>query len=91
NFQLENANITSKKLFSAHDATNITIKNAIIHSADSNINLIDVRDLTFENVRFEVPGDEIITNISGKLSNDIQFKNTDPKKPKGWVNKYWRK
>lgn len=91
NFQLENANINSEKLFNAHDATNITIKNAIIHSAESNINLVDVRNLTFENVKFEVPGNEIITNISGELSNDIQFKNTEPRKPKGWIKEYWSK
>ncbi|RZJ86962.1 MAG: glycoside hydrolase family 28 protein, partial [Chryseobacterium sp.] len=90
NFQLENISINSKNLFSALDARAITIKNGIIKSEDAVISLIDVRDLTFKNIRFETPGGDVTTVISGDLSKDIQFKNTTPKKPKGWSTSNWK-
>ncbi len=89
NFTLENAMVNSKKLFTAHDAKNITIKNVMVQSQDSLIKLVDTRNLTFENVIFKTPGNEIVSDISGELSEHIQFKNTSPKKPKGWRTNKW--
>jgi len=53
--------------------------------------LVDTRNLTFDKVVFNVPGNEPIANISGELSDDISFKNTVPEKPKAWAAKQWRK
>ncbi len=91
NFSLENADVTSRNLIKAIDAKDILIKNAIIRSQDSLIQLVDARNVTFENVKFEVPGKEVVTTITGPLSDDIKFKNTIPEKPKGWADKTWEK
>jgi polygalacturonase len=90
NFTLENATVNSKKLFTAHDAKNITIKNVVVQSPDSLIKLVDTRNLTFENVQFKTPGNEIISEVSGELSENIQFKNTVPDRPKGWKTSRWK-
>ncbi|RRN78116.1 glycoside hydrolase family 28 protein [Pseudoxanthomonas sp. SGD-10] len=79
NFVLENAYINSKRLFDAHDAKNITIKNTFIKSPDSLIRLNDVSNLTFKNVEFQVNGSEVYTEVDGKLSKSILFKNVIPK------------
>jgi len=89
NFYLENANVTSEKLFSAMDAKNINLKNVIVRSRDSLIKLVDTRNLTFENVEFKTPGKEIVSEVSGELSDSIKFINTIPEKPKGWTTKNW--
>ncbi len=81
NFILENAHINSKRLFTAHDAKDISIKNTFIKSQDSVIKLTDVRNLKFENVEFNVNGGKVFTEIEGELSKNIQFKNTKPRKP----------
>ena len=91
NFSLENAEVNSRNLIRSVDANGITIKNAIIRSQDSLINLVDTRNVTFENVKFEVPGGEVVTNVSGPLSENIKFKNTVPAKPKGWSDTSWDK
>jgi hypothetical protein len=88
---IENATITCDKLFSAHDAKDITIRNATIQSQDSVITLLDSRRVSFENVRFTVPGNELFTKISGELSDSIQFLNCSPQKPKGWLLTTWNK
>ncbi|MEJ6980413.1 glycoside hydrolase family 28 protein [Pedobacter sp. P351] len=84
NFTLENADITTTNLIRATDAKDITIKNAVIRSQDSLISLTDVRNLLFKNVVFKVPGDELIVNDSGDLSDNIKFRNTVPRKPENW-------
>jgi hypothetical protein len=73
NFHLENATINSKKLFTAHDAKNITIKNAIIQSQDSLIKLTDVSNLKFKNVEFKIPGGNLIKDFSGPQTKNIEF------------------
>jgi len=90
NFTLENATVNSKKLFTAHDAKNITIKNVVVQSPDSLIKLVDTRNLTFENVIFKTPGNKIASEVSGELSENIQFKNTVPDRPKGWKTSRWK-
>ena len=91
NFTLENADVNSKNLIRVTDAKNLSIKNSIIRSQDSLISLVDTRNLVFENVIFEVPGSEVVTTVSGDLSDEIKFKNTVPEKPRGWLAKQWRK
>jgi hypothetical protein len=91
NLIIENAVIKSDNLISIADAKNVTLRNVKIHSSDSLISLIDTRNLTFENVQFSVPGKEVVTKISGELSGDIRFKNTNPEKPKDWTSTSWKK
>jgi polygalacturonase len=91
NLIIENAVIKSDNLISIVDAKNVTLRNVRIQSSDSLISLIDTRNLTFENVQFSVPGKEVVTKISGELSGDIRFKNTNPEKPKDWTSTSWKK
>jgi hypothetical protein len=91
NLLIENADIKTKRLFSASDANGITLRNVRIQSEDSLINLLDARHLLFENVQFTVPGNNIVTKIAGDLSDDIIFKNCQPQKPKGWEKESWNK
>ncbi|WP_242692048.1 glycoside hydrolase family 28 protein [Aridibaculum aurantiacum] len=90
NLLIENAVIRSNKLITVADAKDVTLRNVKIHSNDSLISLIDTRNLTFENVHFTVPGKEVVTQVTGELSGDIEFKNTVPQKPKGWVSPTWK-
>ena len=91
NLLIENSTINCENLFTAHDAKDITIRNTTIQSQDSLITLIDSRRINFENVRFNVPGNEIFTKISGDLSDSILFKNCTPQKPKDWPDTLWKK
>ena len=84
NFKLENAQVNSTKLFRAADVDGMLIKNVVLSTQDSLIQLNDVRNLRFENVKFDVPGGEVIAEVEGDLSENIRFKNTVPAKPKGW-------
>lgn len=88
---IENANVNCQNLFIGRDAKNITIRNAKLVTRDSLISLNDVRGLTFQNVKFVVPGDKVYTNISGPLSDSIKFINTVPAKPEGWSGTNWNK
>jgi hypothetical protein len=68
-----------------------TVRNATINAADAHITLLDTRKLLFENVQFTVPGNTVITNVTGENSADIQFKNCTPQKPEGWQSSAWNK
>lgn len=91
NVLIENATIKAAKLFTASDVKGFTVRNAGITTRDSVISLLDTRNVLFENVQFTVPGGEVITRISGPLSEDIQFTNCSPAKPKGWRGTEWVK
>lgn len=91
NLLIENAEVNCKNLFVARDAKGITIRNVNITAQDSLIDLLDTRNLSFENVKFNVPGNEIVTRIAGELSDSINFKNCIPQKPKDWKNGFWYK
>ncbi|MDB5246086.1 MAG: endopolygalacturonase [Segetibacter sp.] len=91
NVLIENAVIKSKKLFAAADIKNFTVRNVKIQTQDSLISLLDGRNVLFENVQFTVPGNELVTKISGELSDGIKFENCLPQKPKGWQKQLWKK
>lgn len=91
NVVIENAIIRSTKLFTAADVNGFTVRNTKIVAKDSLISLLDVRNLSFEKVQFIVPGGEIVTTISGSLSDNISFENSSPQKPRGWANSLWMK
>lgn len=91
NVLIERANINSKNLFTAHDIKDITIRDVNIQSKDSLISILDGRNVVFKNVQFKVPGNNIITNISGPSSGNIKFENSSPQKPIGWEKTFWSK
>ncbi|WP_114748472.1 glycoside hydrolase family 28 protein [Pleomorphovibrio marinus] len=78
NFSLENAIVNSEKLFTAHDARDMLIQNLKVTSQDSLIQVLDSKDIRFENVQFEVPGGKVYTLYEGDQTENITFKNTDP-------------
>jgi polygalacturonase len=85
NFQLENAEVNAKKLMRMSDAKNFTFKNATIKTTDdATMTLLDVQDLTFDNVKFEVPGGEVVVKADGPDTKNIRFENCEPAKPQGW-------
>ncbi|MFT2010009.1 glycoside hydrolase family 28 protein [Pontibacter sp. 13R65] len=91
NLLIENAQVKSKGLFIARDAKDITLRNIEVQAQDSLIEILDGRNILFENVRFTVPGGELVPKIEGDLSDNVQFKNTTPQKPKGWQTTDWQK
>ncbi|ADY50899.1 glycoside hydrolase family 28 [Pseudopedobacter saltans DSM 12145] len=80
NFRLENAVIKSKRLFTAQDAGNITIKNTTITSEENIIKLLDVNHLKFDKVIFRTPQGEIIKEFSGTKTKNIEFFKTRQEK-----------
>jgi hypothetical protein len=91
NVLIENADVTSKKLFAAADVKGFAVRNATIRSEDSLLSLVDCRDVTFENVRWTVPGNELAAKIAGDLSDHIEFKSCVPAMPKDWPGTTWKK
>lgn len=71
NVRIANVNIKSDKLFSASDINGFILKDAKIESKDSRISLLGVRDLTFENVQFVVPGDSL--QVAASATDAIKF------------------
>ncbi len=76
NVLIENAIISSDKLFSAADVDDLTVKNAKIVSKDSNIKVLGAKKVTFENVQFVVPGDSLI--LSAKADEEVRFIKSSP-------------
>ena len=91
NVLIERAEIKCQNLFTAHDIRNFTLRKTRIQSGDPSINLLDARDVSFEEVQFDVPGGEVVTKISGELSERIKFEECAPAKPKGWRSNWWNK
>lgn len=61
------------------------------HYQDSLIDIIDSRNLNFENVDFSIPGGKLHMEISGAESDSILFENTVPEHPVGWNSRKWKK
>lgn len=77
NFTLENFTVNSKKLFSSHDAKNVTIKNGKIRSEENIIKLIDVNSLTFSKVDFINQKGNLIKDFSNEKTKNILFIKTE--------------
>lgn len=84
NLLIENATIRSKKLITLNDARGVVLKNIKISSGDSLIQVLDSKNIAFENVHFAVPGNEVVTEIKGDNAGNIVFKDCIPAKPRGW-------
>jgi polygalacturonase len=91
NVLIEDVDVRCRNLFTGHDIKNMTIRNATIQSQDSLISILDGRNVVFDRVWFQVPGGEVVTNITGPLSGDIKFENSKPEKPKDWEKATWSK
>lgn len=79
NVTITNANVKTKKIFSATDADGITLKNSKIEATDPTITLLDARGIKFDNVQFIVPTNQLNLNISGDYAQPPLFKNILPK------------
>jgi hypothetical protein len=88
NFVIENAAIRSEKLITINDANNIVLKNIKVSSKDSLIQVLDGKNISFEQAHFTVPGNEVVTKIEGKAAGNIVFKDCSPAKPQGWETSY---
>lgn len=84
NMLIENALVNSKKLITINDARGVQLRNVTVTSADSVILMTDSDDITFEKVRFTIPGNQIITQFKGASPKKIEFKDCLPVKPKDW-------
>lgn len=72
NVVIENVKVTTtKKLMLLHDVDGLTLKNATIHSSDSLIDILDGRNIRFENVTFHIPDGKVKTQIVGDASGNI--------------------
>jgi pectate lyase len=65
NFLIENADVSSKKLISITDASGVTLKNIRVRSTDSLIQIIDAKNINFDNVQFNGPVNEVATKNEG--------------------------
>jgi polygalacturonase len=88
NFVIENAVIRSDKLITINDANQVALKNIKVSSKDSLIQVLDGKNISFEQVHFTVPGNEVVTKIEGKAAGNIVFKDCSPAKPQGWETSY---
>jgi len=73
NFLVENADVKSQKIFAAADARDITIRNAVITSAESVITSLDSRNILFDNVKFNTPDGKVVKQVTGDLPDGFKF------------------
>ncbi|MEI6949276.1 glycoside hydrolase family 28 protein [Paraflavisolibacter sp. H34] len=91
NFVVENADVKCKTMVNARDTRDMVLRNATIQAPDSVITVLDSRNILFDKVRFKVPGSEVITKVTGDLSDNIRFVNCSPEKPRDWQGTAWKK
>lgn len=78
NVLIENGTINSEKLIGAlNDVDGFTMRNLDIHAVDNQINILDGRNILFDNINFTVSHGEIVTNIKGDKSENIVLQNGD--------------
>jgi hypothetical protein len=91
NVLLENIEVNAQKLFTGADIQGFTVRRATLRTTDAHITLLDARKVQFDQVEFIVPGNAVLTTVTGEKSADIQFKNCQPQKPEGWLQPVWSK
>jgi polygalacturonase len=75
NVRIEYATSSAKTLFTVTDATGFTIKNAKLEATDPKITLLDAKNVSFQNVQFQIPGGKLDLQVSGHDAEDPKFKN----------------
>lgn len=83
NLLIENAYVNAKTAFKASDAEHITIRAASITVTDTLMRALDVRDVLFEKVYFNIPGRKLVMDVQGENSKNIRFTECVPDKPEG--------
>lgn len=73
NLMIDNADITSQNLIILNDAQSVTVRNAKITSPDSLISMLDSKDVTFENVDFQVNGGQVVVDVQGEEGEGVRF------------------
>lgn len=63
NLTIQNGIINSSNLIAIQDAQNIQLKDLTIHSEDTLISILAGKEITFENVQFELQKDRIIWDL----------------------------
>lgn len=76
NVVIENGEVNCKELISSlNDVNRFTLRHLTINSEDNKINILDGRNILFDNVRFGVVEGEITVNVNGERSSGIVFRN----------------
>ncbi len=75
NVVIENVKARSEKLIRLQDVDGLTLRNMEICCLDTLIAMDDARNVLFDNVRFNVPGGKVDTDIQGELCTQPEFKN----------------
>lgn len=74
NVTVENGLIYTNKLITAlNDADGFTLRNLDIHCQENEINILDGRNITFDDVRFETPTKKIEILVEGEDAQNICF------------------
>jgi len=91
NVLIANSEVSANKLIGATDVDGFTVKDTKINVQADSIDLLDVRNMTFDNVQFVSPSNSLNAAVSGPLSKNIKFVNTIPAKPQNWKNNSWKR
>lgn len=76
NVVIENGKVNCKELIPAlNDVDGFTLRHLTINSEDNKINILDGRNILFDDVKFEVAEREIDVYVEGELSSGIIFRN----------------
>ena len=84
NLLIENALVNAKAAFKASDADGVTVRAASITVTDTLLRALDVRNVLFEKVYFNIPGKKLAMDVQGENSKNIRFEKCLPAKPEGW-------
>src|SRR5690606_18846215 len=77
NLKMEHIRVLeSEKLLTINDATGLEFKHIRVRSSDSLMNFLDTRDVKFKDAIFYVPGDTLVLNKEGSLTERIEFEDS---------------
>ncbi|HKJ42240.1 MAG TPA: glycosyl hydrolase family 28 protein, partial [Sunxiuqinia sp.] len=88
NVQIENVVANCAHLFTAHDMINSSFKNMKLTSKEGAIKLLDTRNITFNNIDFQVPDSTVQTTIEGSKSDSIMIESCTNIKNTDWTSKH---
>lgn len=70
---IDHSSFNVDKLWQATDVDGFEVRNTTIRAQDPNMTFLDARNIKFNKVTFEVPGGQLIKNITGEKSAGISF------------------
>ncbi|MEP0368007.1 MAG: glycoside hydrolase family 28 protein [Cyclobacteriaceae bacterium] len=77
NLTIDNADVKSENLIILNDAENITIQNSKISTPDSLMEILGSKKIKFENVNFDLGGDEIVIDMQDNNSDKPEMVNCE--------------